>query len=111
MTKTLRKTPDFPRCSAKRKRGHIKTTSSFERLSSAKCLGREEEMLGWGGGGGTPQSAQTLKLPYIHGDRVGALWSRSVARETTQNSSSKAMATSVPTEPGLNSLWRLSAEL
>ena len=33
MTKTLRKTPDFPRCSAKRKRGHIKTTSSFERLS------------------------------------------------------------------------------
>lgn len=33
MTKTLRKTPDFPWCSAKRKRGHIKTTSSFGRPS------------------------------------------------------------------------------
>lgn len=29
MKKTLRKTPDFPWCSAKRKRGHIKATSSF----------------------------------------------------------------------------------
>lgn len=27
-------------------------------VRSAKCLGREEVMLGWGGGGGTPQSAQ-----------------------------------------------------
>lgn len=33
MKKTLRKTPDFPRCSAERKRGHIKATSSFERPS------------------------------------------------------------------------------
>lgn len=31
--KTLRKTPDFPWCSVKRKRGHINTTSSFERPS------------------------------------------------------------------------------
>lgn len=41
-------------------------------VRSAKCLGREEVTLGWGGGGrgGTSQSAQTLKLPYIHGDQV-----------------------------------------
>lgn len=102
MKKTLRKTPDFPWCSAKRKRRHIKAlpllsahqgdTSVFLSLvciimasqrallvvylvslvyvRSAKCLGREVLMFGGGGGGGTPQSAQTLKLPYIHGDQV-----------------------------------------
>lgn len=39
-------------------------------VRSAKCLGREEVTLGGGGGGGMPQSAQTLKLPYIHSDQV-----------------------------------------
>lgn len=43
-------------------------------VRSAKCLGRGRGDVGRGrgrgGGGGTPQSAQTLKLPYIHGDQV-----------------------------------------
>lgn len=87
--KTLRKTPDFPWCSAKRKKGgtsiplpllsaHQGDTSVFLSLvciimasqrallvvylvslvyvRSAKCLGREEVMSGWGGGGGAHPS-------------------------------------------------------
>lgn len=39
-------------------------------VRSAKCLGKEEAVSGRGGGGAHPSRPRTLKLPYIHGDRV-----------------------------------------
>lgn len=42
-------------------------------VRSAKCLGKEEAVSGRGGrggGGAHPSWPRTLKLPYIHGDRV-----------------------------------------
>lgn len=42
-------------------------------VRSAKCLGKEEAVSrrgGGGGGGAHPSRPRTLKLPYIHGDRV-----------------------------------------
>lgn len=41
-------------------------------VRSAKCLGKEEAVSGrvGRGGGAHPSRPRTLKLPYIHGDRV-----------------------------------------
>lgn len=101
--KIMKKTPDFPQCSAKRNTPspfeyssrwhfvfaffplinmhHNGFTKSFACCLSCEsclcaqcqCLGREQVMLGWGGGGHTPVCL-ALKLPYIHGGQVKPPW-------------------------------------